>query len=460
MKSVSISNSRVIAEYVSSTRQRNLPPAVLDAARMCLADWVGVAMGAWEENAGQIVCSVTAGWQSTGRATVLLGGHACAPLAALCNGTLAHCLDFDDTYVKAVTHTSAPVWAATLALGEETGASEAEMLAAFVTGFETASRVGYGLGEAVTARGWHGTGVFGRLGAAAASAALLKLDVERTLHALGAAATQTSGLTASFGTMAKPFHAGKAAMDGVLSAQLAAGGFHAAVDLLESAGGLDGALVQDRSVHIKPADFSGWEILNNSFKPYAACHLTHPAVDAGRVLHASEFDLTRVRAIRAEVGELANQITGGKSGAPASALEGKFDLKYCVALALHGHALSAADFREPMRPDPAVSATARKVTVVAKPEMTFASARLEIEFENGHTMASDVPVAKGHPGNPMTWDDMRDKFNGLVEPRLGTQTAALFGLFHEFGGRRDALVEIRSILGSVRAMGGEFVVMR
>jgi len=304
----------------------------------------------------------------------------------------------------------------------------------------------------VTARGWHGTGVFGRLGAAAASAALLRLDVERTLHALGAAATQTSGLTASFGTMAKPFHAGKAAMDGVLSAQLAAGGFHAAVNLLESAGGLDGALVQDRSVHIKPADFSGWEILNNSFKPYAACHLTHPAVDAGRALHASEFDLTRVRAIRAEVGELANQITGGKSGAPASALEGKFDLTYCVALALHGHALSAADFREPMRPDPAVSATARKVTVAAKPEMTFASARLEIEFENGRTLASDVPVAKGHPGNPMTWDDMRDKFNGLVEPRLGQQTAALFGLLREFGGRRDALAEIRAMLGSVRAV--------
>ena len=239
MNSASISNSRVIAEYVASTQRRNLPPAVLDAARMCLADWIGVAMGAWQESAGQIVRAVTVGWHSTGRATVLLGGHACAPLAALCNGTLAHCLDFDDTYVKAVTHTSAPVWAATLALGEETGASEAEMLAAFVTGFETASRVGYGMGETVTARGWHSTGVFGRLGAAAASAALLKLDVERTLHALGAAATQTSGLTASFGTMAKPFHAGKAAMDGVLSAQLAAGGFHAAVDLLEPSGGLD-----------------------------------------------------------------------------------------------------------------------------------------------------------------------------------------------------------------------------
>ncbi len=449
MKSGHASNSRIIAEYIAANRARSLPREVVDAARLCLADWTGVAIGAWQEAAAQIVCSVTAGWQSAGRSTVLLGGRACAPVAALGNGTLAHCLDFDDTYVKAVTHTSAPVWAATLALGEELDASAAEMLSAFVTGFETASRVGYGLGEAVTARGWHATGVFGRLGAAAASAALLRLDAEQTLHALGAAATQTSGLTASFGTMAKPFHAGKAAMDGVLSAQLAAGGFHAAVDLLEPAGGLDAALVQDRSVQIAPADFSAWEILNNSFKPYAACHLTHPAIDAGRAVSASTFDVKSVRTIRAEVGELAKQITGGKSGAPMSALEGKFDLKYCVALALHGHDLSAADFREPLRPDPAVSATARKVIVEAKPDLTFASARLEIELKNGRRIITDVPVAKGHPGNPMNWDDMWHKFNSLVEPRLGQRTATLFGLIREFGGRHDGLVEFRSILSSL-----------
>ena len=449
MSTAHVSNSRTIAEYVAASRARSLPPEVLNAARLCLADWTGVAIGAWDEAAARIVCSVTAGWKSSGRSTVLLGGHACAPVAALGNGTLAHCLDFDDTYVKAVTHTSAPVWAATLALGEETDASAADMLSAFVAGFETAARIGSGLGEAVTARGWHGTGVFGRLGAAAASAAVLGLDAERTLHALGAAATQTSGLTASFGTMAKPFHAGKAAMDGVLSAQLAAAGFQAATNLLEPAGGLDSSLVQDGSLRITPADFSNWEILNNSFKPYAACHLTHPAVDAGRAFRNTAFDVKSVRAIRAEVGELAQQITGGKSGAPVSALEGKFDLKYCIALALHGHDLSAADFREPLRPDPAVVATARKVSVEAKADLTFASARLEIELANGHRSMNEVRASRGHPGNPMNWDDMWGKFSALAEPRLSPRTAALFGLIQEFGGPRNGLAGFRSIVGSL-----------
>ncbi|MBV9583763.1 MAG: MmgE/PrpD family protein, partial [Alphaproteobacteria bacterium] len=298
-------NGSAAAAHIAASAERVLPPEVADMARLCLADWLGVAIGAGDEAAGRIVREVAAGWRSEGRSTVLFGGTAAAPFAALANGTLAHCLDFDDTYVRAITHTSAPVWAATLALGEELGADEGAMLSVFVTGFETAARIGDGLGEPVSARGWHGTGVFGRLGAAAAASVLLHLDNERALYALGAAATQIGGLTASFGTMAKPFHAGKAAMDGIVSAQLAASGFTAATGLFEAGGGLDTALIQDRSVTFQPIDFIGWRILENSFKPYAACHLTHPAVDAARAL-APRVNPGAIASVRAEIGALAH----------------------------------------------------------------------------------------------------------------------------------------------------------
>src|SRR5947207_9022664 len=241
-------NGQAIAAYIAGAPGRALPTEVAEMARLCLADWLGVAIGAADEPAGRIVREVAAAWHSEGPSTILFGGTAAAPFAALANGTLAHCLDFDDTYVKAITHTSAPVWAASLAVGEQIEADEAAMLSAFVAGFETAARIGDGLGQPVSARGWHGTGVFGRLCAAAAASALLRLNAEQVLHALGAAATQTGGLTASFGTMAKPVHAGKAAMDGVVAAQLAAAGFTAATGLFEPGGGLDTALVQDRSV--------------------------------------------------------------------------------------------------------------------------------------------------------------------------------------------------------------------
>jgi 2-methylcitrate dehydratase PrpD len=301
----------------------------------------------------------------------------------------------------------------------------------------------------VTARGWHGTGVFGRLGAAAAASALLRLNAERALHGLGLAATQTGGLTASFGTMAKPFHAGKAAMDGAVAAQLAAAGFTAATGLFEPGGGLDTALVQDRSVTFasldSPGDLSGWRILDNSFKPYAACHLTHPAVDAARALASLVAEHGGVGSIRAEIGALAQQITGGKRGEPASPLEGKFDLKYCVALGLHGHAVSAADFREPWYPDPAICATAGKVENTVSPEMGFASARLTVEFADSRRETVHVPVAKGHPGNPMNWDDMHAKFDALVSRRLGSRSDALFELVRDFG-CGDVLAEIRAML--------------
>jgi 2-methylcitrate dehydratase PrpD len=440
-----VGNGAAIAAYIAAAGERSLPAEIADRARLCLADWLGVAIGAGDEAAGRIVREVASGWRSQGRSTVLFGIPSAAPVAALANGTLAHCLDFDDTYVRAVTHTSAPCWATTLALGEEIGAAEDAMLAAFVTGFEVASRIGDGLGEAVTARGWHGTGVFGRLGAAAAAAALLSLDARRALNALGAAATQTSGLTASFGTMAKPFHAGRAAMDGVVAAQLAAFGFTAATGLFEPGGGLDNALVQDRGSALAPVACTGWNILDNSFKPYAACHLTHPAIDAARALRTELRNPAEIRTIRVEIGALAMQVTGGKSGTPETPLDGKFDLRYCIALALHGGDASAADFREPWRPDPAIGATARKVTAEISPEMGFASARLTLDLVDGRRLTETVPVAKGHPGNPIGWDDMRTKFNALVAPRLGARAESLFGLVREFG-RGGALAEIRAIL--------------
>ena len=435
-------NQQALGHYIAEHRESRVPHNILEAARLCLADWMAVAIGAGEEPAGRLVRETVAGWRSAGRSSVLYGAPTAAPFAALANGTLAHCLDFDDTHVPSVTHTSAPVWAATLALGEEIGASEGEMLRAFILGFEVAARVGAGLGQGVTARGWHSTGVFGRIGAAAASAALLGLSAGEAVHALGAAATQASGLTASFGTMAKPYHAGKAAMDGVLSAQLAARGFQAGQDLLEPGGALNQAVIQDGTLKITQANFEHWEILANSFKPYAACHLVHPAADAA---HALALAPELLASVRASVSPLAMQITGGASGRPLTPLAAKFDLKYCIALALHGRVLSAADFAEPWRLDPAICATAEKVEATAQAGIGFASARLDVDTVDGQQKSAVIAIAKGHPGNPMSWDDMWSKFNGLVERRLVGRTESFFRQLKDFGSGQ-ALIGIREEL--------------
>ncbi len=440
------SNAQILGEFIAGSRSNSAPAEVIDAARLCLADWLAVAIGARDEDAGRVVRATVASWKSQGRSTVLFGEPAAAPMAALANGTLAHCLDFDDTYVPGITHTSAPVWAAVLALGQDRGVDAKAMLEAFLTGFEVSARAGHGLGQALTSRGLHSTGVFGRIGAAAASAKILGLDAERSAHALAAAATQAGGLAGSFGTMAKPFHAGKAAMDGVLSAQLAAGGLVAAPGLLNR-GGMDKALIQDGTHHFKTPEFQGWEILNNSFKPYAACHLVHPSVDAAL---GAGIPPSKIKSAHARVSPLAMQMTGLANGRPETPLAAKFDLRYCIALALHGRTVSAADFREPWRPDSAVLALAERIEAAIDPEIGFAAATLVVETFDGTTKAIEIKAAKGDPANPVNWDDMWSKFDGLVAPVLGAATRGLFETVREFG-RGATVADVTRIIGAIPA---------
>ena len=150
-------------------------------------------------------------------------------------------------------------------------------MAAFLTGYEVMCKLGggyvMGVGRSLQRRGLHPTSVVGRCGAAAAASALFKLNEQQIGHAMGVAATTAGGLVGSFGTHGKPFHAGKAAMDGILAAQLAADGFMAATHLYELQGGLLDAFIQNREVEVPPVDDFGvkWELLGNGFKPFACC---------------------------------------------------------------------------------------------------------------------------------------------------------------------------------------------
>ena len=264
------------------------------------------------------------------------------------------------------------------------------------------------------------------------------------MQALAAAATQTGGLTASFGTMAKPFHAGKAAIDGILAAGLAAGGFVGATGLFQPGGGLDNALVQDRAVALAPVDFAGWRILDNSFKPL--CRLSSDAPGDRRRSFPLPVDPGSGRYLRrgAEVGALADHITGGKSGTPATPLEGKFDLKYFVALGLHGRDLFAADFREPWHPDPEICATAGKVRIAVSPEMGFAAARWRSIWRMAASLLSMCRLPRATPATRLAGTICAPN-STRSSLRLGPRAEALFGLVREFG-RPGTLDEMRAIL--------------
>ena len=360
-----------------------------------------------------------------GEAPVLLGDPATPAIAALVNGTYAHCLDFDDTHSIASSHFTAPTWAAVFALAAARQVDGSPALAAFITGFEVGARLSGGnMGPALHYRGFHPTAIFGRFSAAAACASLLGLDEGRTAHALGLAATQCGGLNASLGTMAKPFHAGKAAMDGMLAAQLAAEGFEGATDLLDSETGLSRTFIQDGETAIARVEFSdGLALLDNGFKPYACCRSTHSAMDAARML-AGSIKGREVTRVRVEVHPVAVRVAG-KTG-PRTPLEAKFSIAYVTALGLCGHEGAAGDFAPQRVADPKLREVAQAVELAVNPEFGRYAAVMDVELAGGEALHMEVPSPLGNPDNPIGWERMEAKFRGLVEPLLGGDTAVLF----------------------------------
>jgi 2-methylcitrate dehydratase PrpD len=439
-------NADSIARFVVDHRRRDYPTEVLDAARQCLVDWFGVCLGALTEPPAVAVHRMVSAWDSRGPARMLAGGHAAPVPAALANGTLAHCLDYDDTHIESILHGSGPTWAATLAAGAQAKANERDLISAFITGFEVGTRIGNGgIGVRLNHSGWHTTCVLGRYSSAAAACALLGLDAIQVKHALGIVATQVGGLTASVGSMSKPFHAGKTASDGVLAAELAATGFEATLDLLDSAGGLMPTLFQDPSVIVRIAEFGhDWEITRNSFKPYAACQLTHASIDCALKLGESMRG-AEVTRIRAYVNPLAIKMAGHTNATNAN--EGKFSLAYTIALGLSGYRARLEDFMAGRLNDAALRALAARVETVPSDAIERTAARVEVTLADGRTLVEETQLAFGSVGHPMRWPDLEAKFLSLAEPVLGREARALFDVLRDFD-KAGRLREAFAILDS------------
>jgi 2-methylcitrate dehydratase PrpD len=427
----------VVSRYVSGMAAREIDEGVLDEARKCLVDWVAVCLAAQGGEEARILRRVVEGWRAQGQAPLLCGGSTTAGLAALYHGTLSHGLDFDDTHIPSVIHVSGPVWAAVLAAGMARGVDERRMLRSFVTGFEVAARLGDGgVGVRLNQGGWHATPVLGRFGAASAVAAAWGLDEGQVSHALSLCGTQASGMTVSFGTMGKPLHAGKSALDAVLSVELAEAGYRGAEGILDERGRYLATLLQDPAARFAWTPFdAGWEIRRNSFKPYAACQLAHAAITGAHRVR-SRIAGRRVVRIDAYVHPLAITIAGVKGARTPT--EGKFSTAFCIALALAGHAVATGDFSEARLLDPALQDVASRVEMHAEDGIERTATRLEIELADGEKVVEDVKAAFGSIDAPMDWDALDGKFIALTEPLLGNAAGELLQLLHRFEERGSA----------------------
>src|SRR6266851_2005923 len=269
--------TRTLAEQASSVSYEALPEPVRALARQCALDYYGVALAGKEDPLVDILLAELG--EAGGAAQASIIGHKAwlpALSAALVNGAIGHALDYDDVNLAMPGHPSVAILPSLLALAEQRQSSGREVVAAFVAGYETACRIGSALRPGHYDLGFHATGTVGAFGAAAACAHLLGLNAAATAQALGIAGTQAAGLKSQFGTMCKPFHAGKASQNGLLAARLAARGFSSRPDLLECEQGF--ALTHAPDFHPEKAlaePPGGFYLCANLFKYHAACYLTH-----------------------------------------------------------------------------------------------------------------------------------------------------------------------------------------
>ena len=355
-----------------------------------------------------------------GESSVIFGGgRAAAADAALINGTAGHALDYDDVALGG--HPSTVLVPALLAEGEALGSSGADIMRAYLVGYEVwAELIGRDT-DPHHEKGWHPTAVFGTVGAAAAIACLRRLPFEQARHAIALSASMASGVVANFGTMTKPLHAGRAASAGIEAVRLAMRGMTAAPDALEHHAGFLRAISPAGRLDLeRPVQALGHELriedAGLSIKKYPMCYATHRVIDG--VLDAAQredLSVTEVAAVHAQIGK--TQASMLRNHAPQTGLEAKFSLEFAVASALVARQVGLQELTDGFVRQSQIQDTMKKVstatidtTCPVEPMFAFAD-RVRIELSDGRQIdTGDIRFARGNAKLPLSSDELKRKF--------------------------------------------------
>jgi len=451
MTATDFRNERVterLAEHALSLRYDALPADARQLARQCLLDWFAVTLAGASEPLTGILAEAAA--EEGGHPDCTLVGsrqRVSTRQAALINGAAAHALDYDDVNFHLGGHPTVTMVSALLALAEKRGCSGAQVMTAFVAGYEMGAQVGALVRPSHYERGFHATATIGCFAGAAACAHLMGLDRATTQTALGIAATRAAGLKSMFGTMCKPLHAGMAAESGLLAAILAAKGFTARQDSIECEQGFAATHADRMKIEAAlEAPESGLHIRNNLFKYHAACYLTHAPIECAlKLKQAHGLDPARVARIRLKIDRGADKVCN--IPAPVTGLEAKFSLTQTIAFALAGADTAALEtYSDANARDARFSGLRDKVEIEFTTGWTQSMAELAIETTDGQRFEAKHDA--GIPASDLTRQDrlLKGKFASLTEPVLGKAATARLGDLVE---RFDTLPDLRELAAAL-----------
>ena len=440
-----------VADFIVSTRFEDLPPDLVELSKKHVLDCMGLALAGEKAETGPIARAYVASLGSAGKATVLGTGLQVHPrFAAFANGVAIHADDYDDTQLAVakdrvyglLTHPSVTALPASLAMTEVMGKSGRDFMLAYHLGVEVETKIAEASDPRAYNTGFHSTGLFGVFGAATGAGKAHGLTAQQVRCALGLAGAQASGLRENFGTMTKPFQAGRGAEGGVISADLAALGWTAAENILEAPNGLYHAAAGG----FDPAAISGklgkpWTFLSPgiSIKPYPSGSLSHPALDEmSRLVKAHDLKPEQIEQIR--VGGNKAMLNALFRHRPTSGLEGKFSMEYLMAVLVIDRKAGLGQFTDAAVNRPEAQALLRKVDFYDNPASDAAGADkmhsvIEVKLKGGQVIQGNpVDYARGSPQIPMTFDDEIEKFRdcagyaGLPSAQAERVIAAVRGI--------------------------------
>jgi aconitate decarboxylase len=406
-----------------------LPPAAIDVAKAVALDGVAVTLaGATEPlGLGRIVTEYVRQLGGAPEATVLAGGFQTAmPNAAFANGTMAHALDFDNTWYP-LNHPTSPTLPAILAIGEARESPGRAIIEAIVTAFEVQARLRLAATDWTTGHGFHKPGVTGVMGATAGAARLLGLNRNQLVMALGAAGSRAGSLAINTGTMTKSSHAGHAARMGVECALLAGMGWTATSRLFDAGGFFESFTGGPGEPELMLADFGQpYRMVEPGvgFKKHPCNYFTHRPIDAALVLRAQHrLDPENIVAVdvRFPPFEYVDRPE------PASGLDGKFSVQYTTAVALLDGLVTVDSFTNERRFAPDMLAFLPRVRLRMDPAIPadFATMHVElsVRLDDGQVLTRHQAELSGYPGQPLSRAERVAKFEACAQRAIDADGA-------------------------------------
>jgi 2-methylcitrate dehydratase PrpD len=414
--------TRDLAEFVATCTLAKTPFQARAVAKTGMTDCFGVLVAGSREPLVRLLDRELAGADGVLASLIPSGEKRNSADAALVNGAAAHVLDYDDVTLDG--HPSAVLLPAILAQAEVSKSTGAEMLTAYIVGYEVWSELLSREPTPLHEKGWHPTGVRGVVAAAAACAKLRRLDPDQIATALAIAGSMAAGLVANFGTLTKPFQVGRAAQAGVIAARLAQAGLTASADALEHPSGYLAAFSPNRNADLTAdlnRDLKEWRIVRQGLhlKRYPLCYAAHRSIDATLDL-AERYDLKPDDVQRILVFTGQTQLTMLRNERPQAAFEAKFSMPFALAAALVARHVGLKQLTDDFVKTPTVQSLFPRVGYETTTDALDGSAfapfdAVEIVTKDGTRRRSeDVRFAKGSYQRPLSREELWVKFSDCL----------------------------------------------